>query len=195
MSVVLRPDMGEWPRGGSRTASTPSLLTLAGGVAVAEALRHATGLPIELKWPNDVMIGVPRRKLAGLLAEASGTGPAIHHVVLGIGVNLRPAAYPPELRDRATSLETELGRPIEPGLVLTEILVSLAAIRRTSAAEVLARWRALAPSSSGATIEWASDQGQRRATTAGIDDDGALLARTGAGVERIIAGEVRWIEG
>jgi BirA family biotin operon repressor/biotin-[acetyl-CoA-carboxylase] ligase len=85
------------------------LLTLAAGLALAEAVETATGLAVDLKWPNDLYVA--RQKLAGILAEATG-GPD-DPIVLGYGINVSPAAYPPELRDRATSLESELGRHVD----------------------------------------------------------------------------------
>ena len=69
------------------------LMTLAAGVALAEAVRACTGVPVEIKWPNDLVIG--RRKLAGILTEASGTG-GLDGAVVGFGINLRTAAYPPQ---------------------------------------------------------------------------------------------------
>src|SRR5690242_19863216 len=108
VSVVLRP--------GDSDSLTPAvtLLTLAAGVALAEGVRAATGLPVGIKWPNDLV--VERRKLAGILAEAVGS-PGVSAIILGFGINIRPAAYPPEIASRATSLESELGRPVERGLV------------------------------------------------------------------------------
>ena len=50
------------------------------------------------------------RKLAGILAEAGGSAGAVQHVVLGFGINVLPAAFPPDVAARATSLESELGR-------------------------------------------------------------------------------------
>ena len=75
---------------------SPPMLTLAAGVAVAEGIRRATGLPAVIKWPNDVVVGdehAPgrRRKLAGILAEGSTGHNGLQHVVLGIGINVRPA--------------------------------------------------------------------------------------------------------
>src|SRR6185436_9792131 len=64
VSIVLRPS-GDL----SKTGNPSALLTLASGVAIAEGVGASTGLPVEIKWPNDVMIG--RRKLAGILAEAT----------------------------------------------------------------------------------------------------------------------------
>lgn len=69
LSVVFRPTDGMPDEAAG--AAVARLLTLAAGVAAAEAVRGATGLAVELKWPNDLVIGRPRRKLAGLLAEGS----------------------------------------------------------------------------------------------------------------------------
>ena len=44
-------------------------------------------------------------------------------MVIGVGVNLQPAAYPPEVRDRATSIEDELGRPVDRERLLAEMLI------------------------------------------------------------------------
>ena len=59
--------------------------------------------------------------------------------------------------------------------------------------DVLRRWRALAPSSTGASVEWDTPDGVRAGVTAGLDADGALLVRNGTGMERIISGEIRWL--
>ena len=113
-----------------RSPAVAPMLTLAGGVAVADGIRRATGLPVLIKWPNDVVVEdahAPgrRRKLAGILAEGTTSQNGLQHVVLGIGINVRPADYPPELAARVTSLEHELGRAVDAGLVLSEILVAL----------------------------------------------------------------------
>lgn len=184
-----------------RTAKAAPLLTLAGGVAVADGIREATGLPVQLKWPNDVVVesGVrpARRKLAGILAEASTGAEGIEYVVLGIGVNVRVAAYPAALADLATSIETELGRRVDGGAVLAAILCTLSGLVGQLAAgrpdEMLARWRALAPSANGATVEWSARGETVRAMTAGLADDGALLVRVGDRIERIISGELGWM--
>jgi BirA family transcriptional regulator, biotin operon repressor / biotin---[acetyl-CoA-carboxylase] ligase len=177
-------------------------ITLAGGVAVADGIRAATGLPVQIKWPNDIVaVGgrgfAARRKIAGILAEASSGPDGVQHVVLGIGINLGPAAYPPELADRAGSIEGELGRPIDAGAVLAQVLAALnrvlSELERAGPPPLLARWLALAPSAHGATIEWDGPAGVEQGTTAGLAEDGALLARTTAGLARIVAGEVRWL--
>jgi BirA family biotin operon repressor/biotin-[acetyl-CoA-carboxylase] ligase len=183
-----------------RNETAAPYLTLAAGVAVAEAIRLATGLPVHIKWPNDVVVeGVAparRRKLAGILAEASTGTDGLQYVILGIGINLRRAAYPPELSDRATSIETELGRSVDGAAVLAETLASFAGwfaqISRGESRRLLSRWRELAPSAHGAALEWDAPHGVVTGVSAGVADDGALLVRVQDRIERIISGELRW---
>lgn len=184
-----------------RSARAAPFLTLAGGVAVASGIRAATGLPLEIKWPNDVVTAGTsgpsrRRKLAGILAEASSSVEGLQHVILGIGVNISPASYPSELSDRASSIETELGRPVDAAAVLAEILAALASeLAELTAGEskgLLDRWRRLAPSASGTTVECETPRGRIVGMASGIADDGALLVTVGSRVERVIAGEVLW---
>jgi BirA family biotin operon repressor/biotin-[acetyl-CoA-carboxylase] ligase len=189
MSVVLR------------SPAVAPMLTLAGGVAVAEGIRRATALPVLIKWPNDVVVEDERapgrrRKLAGILAEGSTGQGGLQHVVLGIGINVRPADYPAALAARVTSLEHELGRAVDAGLVLSEILVALneqtSALENGSGEQVLSRWRALAPSATGTAVSWNDHGVTLRGVTTGVDQQGALLIRMGDDVRRIISGEVMW---
>ena len=194
-SVVLVP-------GRARVDPTRAkmLLTLTAGVALAEAIEVLTGLRADVKWPNDLYVA--RRKLGGILAEgvprAAHGGPLeVLNVVIGYGINVRPAAYPPELRDRATSLESELGRPIDRVQLFIETLVALARryadLLRGEYDAILDAWRQRAPASVGTRVMWATPSGVRSGVTAGIDDHGALLVQTGGRVERIVAGELTWM--
>ena len=183
---------------------TPLLpaLTLAGGVAVAEGIQAATGLPVEIKWPNDVVIRdgaarARRRKLAGILAEASSGSSGVQYVVLGFGVNVRQASLPADLSTTASSVEAELGRAVDIGPVLAEILAALNVrvqqLHRGEAETMLNRWRALAPLAVGSIVEWDRAGGRARGTTLGVDETGALLVKAEHGTERILSGEVRWL--
>jgi BirA family biotin operon repressor/biotin-[acetyl-CoA-carboxylase] ligase len=193
-SILLRPPAASAAGAAAAGPSVPGLLTLAAGVAVAEGVATATGLAVTLKWPNDVYVGP--RKLAGILAEAVTDGTGAQSVVLGVGVNLLRAAYPREIANVATSVESELGRVVDRGTLLAAILGAMA--RRYAQLleghydDVLRAWLARAPAASGAPVEWETPGGMRRGVTAGIDQAGALLVRTGSGVERVISGELRW---
>jgi BirA family biotin operon repressor/biotin-[acetyl-CoA-carboxylase] ligase len=171
-----------------------SLITLATGVAARDAITRASGFAPELKWPNDLMVG--RRKLAGILAQGLGLGREGQAVLVGLGVNVLSAAHPGEVAARATSLENELGRPVDRSRVLEELLVAVPRgydeLRRGNADDILRAWRLAAPSAEGAAVRWQAPDGLRLGTTAGIDRTGALLVNTERGRERIVGGELEW---
>lgn len=179
----------------TRLARHVSLVTLAAGVAVRQGILQATGLRVDLEWPNDLV--VDGRKLGGILAEAVRVSGTVTTVVIGIGLNLRPASYPPEVARRATSIEAELGRAVDRGALLAAALEclydSFGRIASDDAAGILREWRIAAPSAAGTTVEWDTPAGVMTGTTAGVDTTGALLVRTTMGMERIIGGEVRWL--
>jgi BirA family biotin operon repressor/biotin-[acetyl-CoA-carboxylase] ligase len=191
VSVILLPQSG--PLSGARNPA--ALLTLASGVAIAEAVRASTGLPAEIKWPNDVVVG--GRKLAGILAESASQGSTLQFVVLGFGVNLQPAAYPAELASRVTSIEAETNRPADRALMLAEILAAMAEryahLQAGRFDAILSAWRRLAPSLTSSQVEWDSPAGLVRGRAEGIDDQGQLLVRVGERLERLVAGEIRWV--
>ena len=198
LSLVLRPrSPGEAAEG-----DQSGLVTLMAGSAAAEAVEAAEGLRAAVKWPNDLVVErhvagqVERRKLAGILAEGAAAGKSLQHIVLGIGINLRASAYPPELADRVTSIERETGRPVDGARLVAALLVQLAHGRADllggRARAVLDRWRARATASIGRLVSWHDHRGVLTGVTTGIDDTGALLVDTPGGVERIVAGEVSW---
>jgi len=91
---------------------TMTRITALGSLAVADALSKEYRLPIEIKWPNDVLIR--RKKIAGILSEAMWLGNQLKAIILGIGVNVLPQSVPPteDLSYPATCIATELGQPI-----------------------------------------------------------------------------------
>ncbi len=124
-----------------RTANAP-LLTIAGALAVADALETTCGLKVDLKWPNDLLF--EGRKLSGVLAEARHSGRRVD-VFLGIGVNLTTSAMlPPEVAEIATSVEQAGAKPPAREVLLAALSRHLE--RRTTQAEVdpaalIADWR------------------------------------------------------
>lgn len=196
ISVVLCPASSplEAPTGArSSSGKATMLLPLSVGVALAEAIEASERLRVDLKWPNDLMVG--RRKLGGILAESQYGEDG--RVVVGYGINIAPSAFPLALKDKATSLESELGRPIDRPRLIVETLSRIASRfedlldHRFDA--ILDAWRARAPGSRGASVSLSGPNGPLSGRTAGIDGDGALLVRTGDRVERVLAGEVTWL--
>jgi BirA family biotin operon repressor/biotin-[acetyl-CoA-carboxylase] ligase len=106
VSVLLRP---------SADRPLPQLALVA-GVAVADALEELTGLSVQIKWPNDVMLR--RTKVAGILAEARESA-----VVVGIGVNVNQTRE--QLPNRGGSLRTATGLEWDRDAVLDAVLGTL----------------------------------------------------------------------
>lgn len=111
MSLILRPQL---------IPSHASMLTLVAGMAVAVAIRGVTGLEAQIKWPNDVVIN--GKKLTGILTELSAEMDAINYVVTGIGINVNIKEMPLEVRDIATSLQIQLGKPLDRGAIICEVM-------------------------------------------------------------------------
>jgi BirA family biotin operon repressor/biotin-[acetyl-CoA-carboxylase] ligase len=107
-SVLLKPP------GGRRLPQ----LALVAGVAVADALEQLTGLAVQIKWPNDVMLR--REKVCGILAEAREGA-----VVLGIGINVTQTRD--QLPESAGSLWTTTGVEFARHEVLDAVLDALGA--------------------------------------------------------------------
>lgn len=184
VSVVLKPVRRAVPA-----------LTIAAGVALAEGIHAATGLSLDLKWPNDLYAG--DRKVAGVLAEAGTNRFTVDHVVLGFGINVRAAAYPPDVTPRATSLDRELGRDVDRGLLFAECLSALARryahMQAGQSDVVMNAWRARAASTLGRRLRWDTGGATLEGIAENIDEGGALMVRTPSGIVKVSGGEVVWL--
>jgi len=116
ISLILHPTAIEH----AHPARTTGLLAL----SLAESLLKL-GLVPQIKWPNDVLL--TGRKVAGILVESTWMGDELEALVLGMGVNVLNPSVPPadQLLFPATSIETELGYPIERMDLLKDILLKV----------------------------------------------------------------------
>lgn len=185
-SVVLRPRV---------PPDRLPLATLACGVAVAEAIRAATGLPAGLKWPNDVLVGL--RKCAGILCEAETGGPGGTAVVAGVGINVNtpPDALPPRPVFPATSLAAEAGRAFDREVILAGCLARIAAETARlegpgGAEDVAARFNALDALRGRVLRVELPDGTAAEGANLGAGVDGALRLATPDGPVPILAGSV-----
>lgn len=173
-----------------------SALGLAAGVVAQRVLVDMTGLRIQLKWPNDLL--VDDRKLGGILVELSAESHGPCFVVIGIGINVTAA---PELPP--TSSGSSLGA-VDLAAALHGAAPSrnrLAAGLIDALAELLAGFgeRGFAPYHAafgeadylaGRRIVAEGVRGGTEGRAIGVGADGALLVDTVDGVRRVVAGEV-----
>jgi biotin-[acetyl-CoA-carboxylase] ligase BirA-like protein len=184
VSFLLRPEV---------PAARKGWLPLLTGVALAESVSEVTGVLPSLKWPND-LLAADGRKLAGILAEASGSA-----VVVGTGLNVSTTAD--ELPDTGTSLARITGGTVDRGTVL---LAFLRAVERR-----YRRWVDVLgdPVSSGLAqdyLAWSSTVGTEVAvalpdgstlegTAQAVDWDGRLVVATAEGTVELASGDVRHV--
>lgn len=112
MSLLLRPQIHP---------TQASALTLLAGLAVCEALEMEGIKEVQIKWPNDILLG--GKKLVGILTEMDCEMEAVHHVILGIGINVNTVEFPEELEHIATSIYKETGKTYSRKKLLQRVLL------------------------------------------------------------------------
>ncbi|MCQ3812077.1 MAG: biotin--[acetyl-CoA-carboxylase] ligase [Acidimicrobiia bacterium] len=112
-SVLMRPQLA---------VEEAHLITTAMALGAVEACDSLAGVRPSVKWPNDLVVA--DRKLAGVLAESVVTGNRLEAVVVGMGLNVRTGAAPPEAADTALALEDVCGSVVDRQGLLAEILGS-----------------------------------------------------------------------
>jgi BirA family biotin operon repressor/biotin-[acetyl-CoA-carboxylase] ligase len=187
VSVLLRPPI---------PASRVHLLPLAAGLAAADATRAVSGLKIDLRWPNDLLIGP--RKAGGILAESKTEGAEAVFAVIGIGINVHQRSFAPELSTPATSLDLEAGRRISRQALLVSLLKSLqretlALLHPTAGRTIPMRMTQASTWVRGRHVEVHGPQACS-GISAGLDEHGFLLVRTADGIVTVQTGGIRAAE-
>ena len=179
-----------------RLAISPARLTLlplAAGLAAAEAIRATSGLAIDLRWPNDLLIGP--RKTGGILVESHIESGAVEFAVIGIGINVHQRSFAPDLATPATSLDLEAGARTGRQPLLIALLKSLergasALLDPSAACAIPERVEQASTWVRGRRVEV---HGPRACNgmTDGLDEDGFLRVQTAAGLVTVQTGGLR----
>ena len=165
------------------------VVTLALGLATAEAIQKATDLACDLRWPNDVLI--QSKKCAGILTQLEG--PAI---IAGIGINVNHPAFPDELSAIATSLRIAGGHVYSRERLLIELVSSVmsfcALLEKQGKTPILEMFTRASSFVYGRRVFVDQGDALLRGTTDGLNQSGFLMLRGDDGKQNvIIAGGVR----
>ena len=189
LSVILRPPI---------PVTVAPQIGLMVGVAAAEAVSTWAAEAV-IKWPNDVLIS--GRKVAGILTELEAQLDRVACVIAGVGVNLNSPAddFPPELHDKAVSLCTASGAPVDRAAFADRLLSQLEQrydlYLRDGFAAIRPLWERLS-CLTGRHVQ--IDDGTRRlqGVVSGVADDGTLRLRDAQGLETpVVAGDVTVVNG
>jgi BirA family transcriptional regulator, biotin operon repressor / biotin---[acetyl-CoA-carboxylase] ligase len=187
-SVILRPVM---------PPSDALIFSLAAGLAVRDAVAEiAPQLLADLKWPNDLLL--KGKKFCGILTEMNAEATQVRYLVVGIGINVNQAKFPPELREIATSLKIETGTEWSRVELCVALLKSLDREYRSlidnsdGRDAILRRFETNSSSVRGRKVTVEEDE-RLTGITEGLDERGFLRVRTKEGLRTVLSGTVRMI--
>jgi BirA family biotin operon repressor/biotin-[acetyl-CoA-carboxylase] ligase len=169
------------------------LLTMMAGLSTRAAVEAVTGLNVDLKWPNDLLIR--GKKAGGILTEMHAEPSQIRFVIVGVGLNVNQEKFTGELAERATSLRMETGKFHSRMELLVRLLREFEAdynrFLREGLASVVARFESASSYVRGKRVRVSNGVESYTGTTAGLGPEGLLqVEREDGRLMTVIAGDV-----
>jgi BirA family transcriptional regulator, biotin operon repressor / biotin---[acetyl-CoA-carboxylase] ligase len=184
-SVLLRPTI---------EAESAGLLTLYASAAVARAIEHHIGEPVECKWPNDLLLH--GKKFCGILLENSIHQTTLAYAAVGVGINVNQATLPAEIADRATSLAIETGKSHDRKALFQSILSEMDAMYTSAKTgdfgHIVSEWTQRCHMLGKAVKILQHDQ-SIKGTALRLNHDAGLVISTEHGPVTVYAGDVTLI--
>ena len=164
LSVLFRPPVSQGVE----------VISLRAGLTIAESVQPLVSEPVQLKWPNDLMLG--GRKVGGVLCEARWQGEVLGWVAVGAGMNVRNS-IPDELESSAVALAE-----LVPAIAVEEVAHRvLAALRGLDLGEGQLSSGELRRFSGRDWLCGRAIRAPIAGTVQGLSADGTLLVHTAAG--------------
>ena len=184
LSLLLRPKLAP--------VQAP-ILTMMAGLSAHTAVESVTGLAVDLKWPNDLIIR--GKKAGGILTEMHAEPGQIRFVVVGIGLNVNQERFPVELANTATSLRLETGKSQSRMELLVRLLREFESdynrFVHEGVASVVTRFEVFSSYAHGKRVRVTNGAESYLGTTAGLGPEGLLqVERDDGRVVTVIAGDV-----
>lgn len=180
-SILLKKDLKE---------SKINLINLGAAVSVAQSIENLYQLNVELKWPNDVLIG--KKKIAGILIESTSKGNKISKLVVGIGINVNQPNFPGKFDIPPTSVRKEFHSIVSREKLLSEVLNNFENILNEAKEDhhkILNNWRSRCKMI-GEKVKVADEEKTKFGLFEDIDDDGFLILKQGDKREKIHYGDI-----
>lgn len=184
VSILLRPQI---------SPMLAPALTLVAGLAAYDAIGEGSGLPPDIRWPNDVLL--KGKKVCGILTEMQAEPDRMHFAVIGVGINVNQPKMPGELASTATSMRMETGRVHSRPELLARLLRHLDRYYNQfiaeGAAPILRRFAEVSSYCEGKRVRISTSTDNFVGTTAGLEPMGILRVKRDDGkIESVISGAV-----
>ena len=188
VTLVLRPKISP--------VQAP-LLTMMAGLSAHAAIQARTGLQVDLKWPNDLMLN--GKKLGGILTEMYADTTMVRFVIVGIGINVNQQKFPGELSAIATSLCAETGKSESRLELLARLLRGFESdynrFLREGAPSITTRFTKASSYAIGKKVRVVNGADSFTGVTAGLAPEGLLqVEREDGKMVTVIAGDVMEIQ-
>jgi BirA family transcriptional regulator, biotin operon repressor / biotin---[acetyl-CoA-carboxylase] ligase len=169
------------------------LLTMMAGLSAHSAVQAMTGLDVDLKWPNDLLIR--GKKVGGILTEMHAEPSLVRFVIVGIGLNVNQEKFPGELASTATSVRAETGKTQSRMELLVRLLREFESDYNRFLLEgvgsVVARFESVSSYAKGKRVRVTNGSESYLGTTAGLGPEGLLqVEREDGRVTAVISGDV-----
>ncbi len=183
-TILLRPQLAP--------VQAP-LLTMMAGLSAQTAIQAVTGLSVDLKWPNDLLIR--GKKAGGILTEMHAEPTQVRFVIVGIGINVNQEKFPSDLAALGTSLRIESGRRQSRLEVLAQFLRQFERdyqeLLRDGAANVVLRFEETSSYARGKRVRVTNGKESFTGETAGLEKEGLLRVKRDNGeTVTVIAGDI-----
>lgn len=183
ISYLLKPEIAP---------SHASQLTIVAALATAKAVEEVTGLTTQIKWPNDIVVN--GKKVCGILTEMSADMDQIHHVVVGIGVNVNMTSFDEEIAATATSLRLEKEEVISRAQIIVAMLkhfeVCYDVFCKTEDLTGLLEEYNARLVNKDKEVRVLDRKNEWTGIARGMNESGELLVETDEGVQTVLSGEV-----
>jgi BirA family biotin operon repressor/biotin-[acetyl-CoA-carboxylase] ligase len=169
------------------------LLTMMAGLSAHAAVQALTGLEVDLKWPNDLLVG--GKKLGGILTEMHAEPAQVRFLIVGIGLNVNQEKFPGELANVATSLRAETGKSQSRMELLVRLLREFESdynrFLREGVASVVKRFESVSSYAKGKRVRVTNGTESYAGITAGLGPEGLLqVEREDGRITAVVSGDV-----
>lgn len=169
------------------------MITPAAAVAVHKAITEVLGLPVSIKWVNDIYMN--GRKVVGISTQAQAdiAVGGISGIIVGIGINYNTAQtdFSPELKDKAGSLFYE-NAPAKRNELLAATITNLLDLSKDLTDKSYMDYYRKHNLVIGARVDYEIDKETKSGIVENIDDNGSLIIHEDGKSEkrRLSCGEI-----
>ena len=151
-----------------------------------------TGLDVDIKWPNDLLVG--GLKVCGILAELQAEVDMVKTLIVGVGINVNNRQMPDDIAHRATSLRIASEHDQSRLEIFAEFLEQFEGLyqefERTGPSVIIERWTKYSSFASGRKLEIHDGVRVLSGITRGLNPLGALRLERDGKIEDVYSGDV-----